>query len=175
MQIGHFKFDRVEFAGSLGDLGTLIPLSVAMIILIGLNVTSVFLMVGLFYIASGLFFKLPIPVQPLKVVAATAIAYPLLITEPIIMAAGILFGIILLLLAFTGLIDKLAGFFSKPIIRGIQLGLGFILMARGIEFIITPELFINKSDEIYAIIGLPVNTLIGILSVLIVIFLISLS
>ncbi len=173
MQIAHFKFDRVEFAGSLGDLGTLIPLSVAMIILIGLNVTSVFLMVGLFYIVSGLFFKLPIPVQPLKVVAATAIAYPLLITEPIIMAAGILFGIILLLLAFTGLIDKLAGFFSKPIIRGIQLGLGFILMARGIEFIITPELFINKSDEIYAIIGLPVNTLIGILSVLIVVFLIS--
>lgn len=173
MQIGQFKFDRVEFAGSLGDLGTLIPLSVAMIILIGLNVTSVFLMVGLFYIVSGLYFKLPIPVQPLKVVAATAIAYPLLITVPIIMAAGILIGIILLFLALTGLIDWLAVFFSKAIIRGIQFGLGLILVVRGLEFITRPELFINKSDIIYAIAGLPLNTLIGISSVIIVIFLIS--
>jgi SulP family sulfate permease len=173
MKNHYYKFDRVEFAGSLGDLGTLIPLSIAMIILIGLNVTSVFLLVGLFYILSGLYFKLPLPVQPLKVVAATAIAYPLLITEPIIMAAGILMGIILLLLAFTGLINYLAALFSKPIIRGIQLGLGFILVVRGIEFITKPELFINKSDVIYATPGLSVNTLIGILSVLVVIFLIS--
>jgi len=169
----HYNFSRVEFAGSLGDLGTLIPLSVAMIILNGLNTTSVFLMVGLFYIASGLYYKLPIPVQPLKVVAATAIASPMMITTPIIMTAGILIGIILLLLAFTGLIEWLARIFSKPIIRGIQLGLGFILITRGIEFIIKPELFIIKSEVINSIAGIPVNTLIGIISVLIVIFLIS--
>jgi SulP family sulfate permease len=169
----HYNFSRVEFAGSLGDLGTLIPLSVAMIVLNGLNTTSVFLMVALFYIASGLYYKLPIPVQPLKVVAATAIASPMMITTPIIMAASILIGIILVLLAFTGLIDWLARIFSKSIIRGIQLGLGFILITRGIEFISKPELFINKTEVINSFTGLPLNTLIGIISVLIVIFLIS--
>ena len=68
MQIGSFRFDRVEFAGSLGDFGTLIPLSVALMVITGLSVTTVLLAVGLFYIITGLYYKLPIPVQPLKVV-----------------------------------------------------------------------------------------------------------
>jgi len=173
MQIGHYKFDRVEFAGSLGDLATLIPLSVTMIIINGLNVTSVFLMVGLFYILSGLYFKLPLPVQPLKVVAAIAIASPLLITDSIIMAASLLMGVIILLVAFSGLINWIAKIFSKPIIRGIQLGLGFVLMTKGIDFIIKPELFIHLPNRIFIIDGISLNILIGTISVLIVILLIS--
>jgi len=173
MQLGHFKFDRIEFAGSLGDLGTLIPLSVAMIIINGLNATAVFLLVAIFFIVTGLYFKLPIPVQPLKVIAAISIASPLLITEPVIMAAGILVGLILILFAFTGLIDWLTSIFSKPIIRGIQLGLGFILMIKGIEFILKPELFIHIPVGIYITDGISLNTFIGIISVFIVILLIS--
>ena len=138
MQTGNYRFDRVEFAGSLGDLGTLIPLAVPLILVTGLNVTSVLLWIGLLYIASGLYYKLPIPVQPLKVVAAIAIAYPEKITMATVAAAGITIGVILLLLALTGLINWLAGFFSKPIVRGIQLGLGLILIAKGIEFIRRP-------------------------------------
>jgi len=173
MQIGQFKFDRLEFAGSLGDLGTLIPLSIALIIINGLNISSVLLLVGIFYITSGLFFRLPIPVQPLKVVAAIAIASPKLVSTQTIMAAGILMGIILLLLALTGLIDWLAGFFSKSVIRGIQFGLGLILIAKGINFISNPELFIHKPGIVNSIAGLPVNLVVGILSVLVVLFLIS--
>jgi SulP family sulfate permease len=173
MHIGQFKFDRLEFAGSLGDLGTLIPLSVALIIINGLNFTSIFLMVGIFYITSGLFFRLPIPVQPLKVVAAIAIASPDRITIQTIMAAGILMGIILLLLALTGLIDWFAGFFSKSIVRGIQLGLGLILIAKGLDFINNPELFINKSGIASSGTDFPVNLMVGIISVLVVLFLTS--
>lgn len=173
MQISSYKFDRVEFAGSLGDLGTLIPLSVALMVITGLSVTSVLLMVGLFYIISGIYYKLPIPVQPLKVVSAIAIAYPAKITLPIIAASGITFGIILLFLAFTGLIDWLAKFFTKPIMRGIQLGLGFILISKGIGFIQKPELFIQKSGEVISVTGIPVNLIIGILGVVLVLLLIS--
>jgi SulP family sulfate permease len=169
----HYNFSRVEFAGSLGDLGTLIPLSIAMIIVNGLSATTVFLLIGIFYIASGLYYKLPIPVQPLKVVAAISIASPLVITEPVLMAAGILIGLILLLLAFTGLIDWLANIFSNPIIRGIQLGLGLILLAKGIEFILESELFINIPSRIFITNGMSANLLIGIISVLIVLLLIS--
>jgi len=146
MQIGPHKFDRLELAGSLGDLGTIIPLSVALMLVTGLSVTTVLLTVGLCYVATGLFFKLPIPVQPLKVVSAIAIAYPEKITVSIMAAAGISMGLILLLLAFTGLMDRLARFFSRPIIRGIQAGLGLILIKKGIIYILNAELFISQSN-----------------------------
>ena len=173
MQIRNYRFNRLEFAGSLGDLGTLIPLSVALMVISGLNVTAVLLVVGIFYIVTGLYYNLPIPVQPLKVFAAIAIAFPGHITVPIIMAASIAIGVILLLLAMTGLINWLAGLFSKPIIRGIQLGLGLILIAKGIEFIRRPELFINNSDMFNLITGIPLNLVLGLLSVLVVFLLIS--
>ena len=138
-----FRFDRMEFAGSLGDLGTLVPLSVALMLLNGLSVSAVLLMVALFYLASGLYFRLPVPVQPLKLVSAIAIAFPAKITVEIIAAAGIGFGLILLILAATGIIDWLARFFTRPIVRGIQLGLGFILIQKGIGFILDKSLFVH--------------------------------
>jgi len=173
MQTGNYRFDRVEFAGSLGDLGTLIPLAVPLILVTGLNVTSVLLWIGLLYIASGLYYRLPIPVQPLKVVAAIAIAFPEKITIATVAAAGIMIGVILLLLALTGMINWLAGFFTKPIVRGIQLGLGLILIAKGIEFIRQPELFINHTNVINLGSGISLNLITGIISVLVVLFLIS--
>ncbi len=173
MQIGSYKFDRVEFAGSLGDLGTLIPLSVALMVITGLSVTSVLLMVALFYILSGIYYKLPIPVQPLKLVSAIAIAYPAKITLPIMAASGITIGVILLLLAFTGLIDWVAKFFTKPIIRGIQLGLGFILINKGIVFILKQELFIQQSGDSVFYGVFPVNIIIGISGGVIALLLLS--
>lgn len=143
MQIGPYKFDRLELAGSMGDLGTIIPLSVALMLITGVSVTTVLLTVGLFYIAAGSYFKLPIPVQPLKVVSAIAIAFPEKVTLSILAAAGISFGLILLLLALTGLIDRIAKFFTRPIIRGIQVGLGLLLINKGIAYILKPALFIN--------------------------------
>jgi SulP family sulfate permease len=173
MQIGPYKFDRVEFAGSLGDLGTLIPLAVGLMVINGLSVTAVLLMVGLLYIVSGLYYRLPIPVQPLKVVAAIAIAYPAKITVPVIAASGMIFGIILLIFAITGIIDWLARFFTKSIVRGIQLGLGFILISKGIGLIKRPELFIQKGAILTRIDGLSINLLIGILAFIVVLFLLS--
>ena len=171
MQIGSFKFDRVEFSGSLGDLGTLLPLSVALIVICGLSVTSVMLMIGLFYIISGVYFKLPMPVQPLKVVSAIAIAFPEKVTLPVISAAAIIFGLILLVLAVSGLINWLAKFFTKPIVRGIQLGLGLILMTKGIKFILKPELFLQQPDQTFAIYGIPINLIVGIITFFIVLLL----
>ncbi len=173
MQLGAYRFDRVEFAGSLGDLGTLIPLSIALITVTHLNFTAVFLLAGLFYLATGLYYRLPIPVQPLKVVSAIAIAFPEKISLSVMSAAGLLFGALLIFLAFTGIIDKLAKFFTKPIVRGIQLGLGFILVMKGISFIREPELFLHESGEAHLVVGVPVNLLIGIAAVILVLFLLS--
>ncbi len=173
MQIGSFKYDRIEFAGSLGDLGTLIPLSIAMVTVNRLSFTTVFLFIGLYYIVSALCYRIPFPVQPLKVVAALAIAYPQTITLPIMSATGILFGIFLLLLAISGAIELIARLFTKPIIRGIQLGLGFILIEKGLHLIMAPELFLNAPSRFMTITGIHDNVLIGILGVLVVIVLLT--
>ena len=61
-----FIFNRLEFSGSLGDLGTLLPIAIAMIVLNGLNVTNVMVTVGMFYVIAGIYFKVPVPVQDRK-------------------------------------------------------------------------------------------------------------
>jgi len=166
MKIKSFEFNIMEFSGSLGDLGTLIPLSLGMIIVCGLNTSTVLVMIGLFYIASGLFFKLPIPVQPLKLVAAIAIANPSKITPEIISGASIIFGIILLFSGITGIIDKLSKLFKKPVIRGIQLGLGLILAQKGLAYIMDPSLFNwNQKALELNVYSLPLNLLTGIIMI----------
>jgi len=137
------RFDRVEFAGSLGDLGTLLPIVVAMILINKLSPSTVFLSFGLFYLITGYYYRLPVPVQPLKAVGAIAIAYPLLITESVIGASGIIFGVILLLLSISGTVNALAKIFTQPVVRGIQLSLGLVFLRKGIELIVQKNLFLS--------------------------------
>jgi len=138
-----FRFDRVELAGALGDLGTLLPIVVAMILINRLQVTPVFLAFGLFYLLSGWYYRLPVPVQPLKAVGAIAIANPALITEPVIAASGIIFGAFLLLLSLTRAVDLIARLFTPAVVRGIQLALGLIFLRKGLELIIAKNLFLS--------------------------------
>ncbi|TKB27491.1 sulfate permease [Desulfopila sp. IMCC35006] len=155
------RFDRVELAGAFGDLGTLLPIVVAMIFINKLSPSSVFLAFGLFYLAAGYYYRLPIPVQPLKAVGAIAIAYPAVITESVIGASGIIFGIFLLLLSLSGMIDQIAKLFSQAVVRGIQLTLGLIFLKKGIELIIDKNIFMSGTPGRLA--EYPVNLIIGIL------------
>jgi SulP family sulfate permease len=141
--IGSLRFDRVELAGSLGDLGTLLPIVVGMILINKLSPTTVFLAFGLFYLMTGYYFRLPVPVQPLKAVGAIAIAYPNQITESVIGASGVLFGFILLVLSLSGTLDRVAKLFTQPVVRGIQLALGLIFLKKGIELITTQNIFLS--------------------------------
>jgi len=133
-------------AGSLGDLGTLLPIVVGMILINRLSPTTVFLAFGLFYLMTGFYYRLPIPVQPLKAVGAIAIAYPNQITESVIGAGGILFGLLLLVLSLSGMVDRLAKLFTQPVVRGIQLALGLIFLKKGIELIVTQKVFLSGVD-----------------------------
>lgn len=127
------KFVQREFIGAFGDLGTLIPIFISLVAINGLNPQIVLLSVGLCYIACGFYYKIPIPVQPLKAMAAIAIATGL--QPSVLSAGGILLGIILLFLATSGLINPLVRIFSKPIVRGIQLGVGLLLIKAAIVLI----------------------------------------
>jgi len=154
------KFDRIELAGAFGDLGTLLPIVVAMIFINKLSPSSVFLTFGLFYLVSGYYFRLPIPVQPLKAVGAIAIAYPAVITESVIGASGIIFSVFLLVFSLSGMIDRLAKLFSQAVVRGIQLTLGLIFLKKGIELIVNKDIFMSGLQGKFS--EYPVNLIIGI-------------
>ena len=154
------QFDRIEFAGSLGDLGTLLPIVVAMILINKLSPSAVFLSFGLFYLIAGFYYRLPVPVQPLKAVGAIAIANPAMITESVIGASGIIFGAILLLLSISGTVDKIAKLFTQPVVRGIQLALGLVFLRKGIELIVEKNLFLSGIAGKFA--GYNINLIIGV-------------
>ncbi len=155
------RFDRLELAGSFGDLGTFLPIVVAMILINGLSPSAVLLAFGIFYIFTGLFYGLPVPVQPLKAVAALAIASPALITVPVIAASGILFGAVMFVLWAGRLVDLAARLFTPPVVRGIQFSLGLIFLRKGFELIVSGRMFIDGREGPFA--ALHANLWLGIL------------
>lgn len=119
------RLDRHELSGAFGDIGTDLPLIVGMILASGMHPASVLTVFGLAQLASAFFYGIPMPVQPLKAVAALVIAGG--ITAPQIYGAGLCIGLIMLALTLSGMLDRLGAIIPKCVIRGIQLGLGIKL------------------------------------------------
>jgi SulP family sulfate permease len=156
MKSNSFRFNLHELGGALGDLGILLPLTVALITLNHMNATSVFLVVGLAYIVAGVFYRLPMPVQPLKAVAAISIAAGL--SPSVISASGLLMAAFLLMLAGTGAIRHVAKLFPKAIIRGIQLGVGLILLKTGLLLVTKKQVIIGGTDGLTTMVNLSIPT-----------------
>lgn len=122
--------DRGEISGSLGDLGTFIPLLVGMSITNGLNFASALFFAGVFNILTGLAFSIPMAVQPMKAIAAVAISENLRAEQ--ILAAGIWTSAVVLLLGLTRVINVVDRVIPRPVVRGLQLGLGIQLIEKGV-------------------------------------------
>jgi len=119
------RFDRNELAGAFGDIGTDLPLVVGVALAADLDGTSVLVMFGLMQILTGLRYRIPMPVQPLKAMAAIVIAQK--VGGSVLYGAGFAIGVTMLLLSLSGLIDWLARVVPKSVVRGIQFGLGLQL------------------------------------------------
>src|SRR3990172_7010634 len=63
-----------EVAGAFGDIGVFLPLALGLIAVNGMDPTLVFGLAGAYYLLTGRFYRLPLPVQPFKAVSAIAIA-----------------------------------------------------------------------------------------------------
>jgi SulP family sulfate permease len=124
---------RLDVAGAFGDIGVLFPIAIALITLNHLNPTALFLTAGLTYCLAARYFQIPMAVQPFKAVAAIALALSLSPTE--VASAGLLMGVLLLLVGVTNLAGWLAKLFTIPIVRGIQLGLGLVLAREGLRLV----------------------------------------
>jgi len=98
----------LECSGACGDLGTFIPHVIGAMTVAGLVPAGVLFGFAAFLIATGLFYGLPLPVQPMKAISAVILTGGLRPGE--IAAAGIMIGIVLLALGVTGWIGKLERF-----------------------------------------------------------------
>jgi hypothetical protein len=120
-----------EFSGSCGDFGTLIPLLVALARQRAIYLAPTLLGTGLVHIVTGLYWDLPMPLQPMKSIASLAIAQEL--TRMQVTTAGVGMGICFLLLQFGNTIEVLHKWIPTSVIGGLQLGVGWKLAIRGIH------------------------------------------
>jgi SulP family sulfate permease len=134
--VGGFRVGVREAAGAVADLGVLVPLAAALILVNGLDAGSVLVCAGLLVIASGIAFRIPFPVQPLKALTAVAVAQQL--SPDVIHAAGLELGAFLLLLSIGHVADLVARLFVKPVVRALQLGVGALLLATSLTLVTDP-------------------------------------
>jgi hypothetical protein len=119
------KFNRNEFSGAFGDIGTDLPLIIGMLLATNLQISNTLIVYGILQIMTSLIYGIPMPVQPLKAVALIVITQN--VSAEIIWGGGFAIGIIMLILTVSGLIVWLNKVIPKTVIRGIQLGLGLQL------------------------------------------------
>ncbi|KAI9484683.1 hypothetical protein BDB00DRAFT_965006 [Zychaea mexicana] len=133
-----------ELSGSLGDLGTLLPIMVSLAIAGQINLTSTLWFGGLWNIASGLGFHVPMCVQPMKAIAATVLSSNLTIEEN--MSAGLGVAAIIFFLGATRTIHLVGSYTPVAVVRGIQFGAAASLMKKAYDLVKTLEWTITADN-----------------------------
>lgn len=125
-----------DLSGSVADLGIFVPLVAALVLVNGLAPGPLLIVAGLLALGSGLWFRIPFPVQPLKALTALAVAQRL--APEAIRAAGLMIGLVLVALTLTGTADRLARAFTRPVIRALQLAVGSLLIVSAWRLAVAP-------------------------------------
>src|SRR5580704_17449755 len=124
----------LEVSGACGDLGTFIPHVIGAMTVAGLAPVGVLSGFGIFLISTGLLYGLPLPVQPMKAVSAVILTDGLRPGE--VAAAGMMLGMILLVLGLTGWIGRIARTIPQSVSAGLQLGLGLLMGVLGVKLML---------------------------------------
>jgi len=144
----------LECSGACGDLGTFIPHAIGAITVAGLAPAGVLFGFAAFLIATGLFYGLPLPVQPMKAVSAVILTGGLQPGE--VAAAGVMIGVILLVLGVTGWIGRLARAIPQSVSAGLQLGLGLMMAVLGLKLMLEiPWLGFGSLALLFALTRIP--------------------
>jgi MFS superfamily sulfate permease-like transporter len=124
-----------ELAGAMGEFGTLFPLAIGYIVVNGLNPAGFLVMMGLANIVTGLVYELPMPIEPMKVLAVMAIAQRW--SPSMIYASGFAMGAIWLVFGATNLVGWISKITPKSVIWGIQVTLGILLAIEAVKMLST--------------------------------------
>jgi hypothetical protein len=118
-----------EVSGSCGDLGTFIPLFVALAQQRVIHASAALWFAGLANFITGYTWDLPMPVQPMKAIAAVALIDELSLRQ--VTTAGIWMGAFLTILGATNGIELVHRVVPRSVVSGMQLGVGLSLMVHG--------------------------------------------
>jgi Molybdate transporter of MFS superfamily len=110
----------------VGDLGTFLPIVIAETIGHQISLSTTLIFTGVFNILTGLFFGIPLPVQPMKAIAAVAISKSF--TAGQTAAAGIFVASCIFVFSVTGLLTRFTALVPIPVVKGIQVGAGLSLI-----------------------------------------------
>ena len=110
-------------------------MQIALVTSVGLDLGTTLTASGVYNLYSGAAFAVPMPVQPMKSIAAVAITDDSFSLEKTLLA-GILVSAFVLLLTVTRLVPVAQKVVPDEVIRGIQLGLGLKLSARGVSMVL---------------------------------------
>jgi MFS superfamily sulfate permease-like transporter len=127
------EYNLHEAAGAFGDLGTFIPFVVGYLTIGNMDPVGVLVAFGLFKISAGLYFKTPVPIQPMKAIGTAAISHAGAIGAGAIWASGLFTGILWLAMGLTGAVSWIARITSRPIVQGLVLGLGLAFILEGVK------------------------------------------
>lgn len=119
------RFDRAEWSGAFGDVGTDLPLLIALVAATGFAAGPVFAAFGAALILSGWLYRLPMPVQPLKAMTVAVLAGQASGAQ--LQLGGVLLGAAILVLAVGGALSWLARVIPLWVVRGVQAGLALNL------------------------------------------------
>jgi MFS superfamily sulfate permease-like transporter len=130
------RYDLAELAGAFGDLGTLIPFVAAYISVVKMDPAGILLAFGSMLVVVGFVYRTPFPVQPMKAIGAAAITQTgalASLTSATVMGAGVVTGLIWLVLGATGIARRLTRWVPRAALLGVVMGLGFSFMLEGIR------------------------------------------
>jgi MFS superfamily sulfate permease-like transporter len=153
------RLSRNEVAGSLGDLGTFLPLLVGMAAQNGLDFATSLFFAGVFNILTGVTFSIPMAVQPMKAIAAVALTEGLSAAQ--ICAAGATVSLVVLVLGLTGLIDALNRAIPKAVVRGLQLALGLSLLMKGLQMIAQTNTWLGTDSYLTGVVAAAIVVLLA--------------
>ena len=144
------RFTLEEIAGSVGDFGTIFPIMLGVAIACpDVNISHFFLFLAAWFIIAGLYYRLPIPIEPMKAIGAVAIAGGISGGE--IVASGIIIGVLFLVLGLTHSMTWIGDRIPKSVIRGVQAGLALMLLKTSLGYIIPDPVFAAISIAIILI------------------------
>ncbi|MDP9406273.1 MAG: putative sulfate/molybdate transporter, partial [Actinomycetota bacterium] len=131
-----FRLGLSELSGAVADLGVFVPLAAALVLVNGLDAGTLLVSAGVLVVASGVAFRVPFPVQPLKALTAVAVAQRL--GPDVIHAAGLLIGVFLLALSLRRVADAVARVFTRTVVRALQVGVGVLLVVTAVRLVVDP-------------------------------------
>ncbi|MCK8519125.1 putative sulfate/molybdate transporter [Methanoculleus sp. 7T] len=134
------RINLEEIAGAVGDFGTIFPILLGVAIVCpDVNVSHFFLFLAAWYIIAGFYYRLPIPIEPMKAIGAIVIAEGLSGGE--IVASGIVVGVLFLLLGLVGGMTWIGERIPRSVVRGVQAGLALLLLKTSLGYIVSDALF----------------------------------